>query len=129
MTKRRILLIDDEEDFCLVMKLSLEGTGEFEVSTATSGDRGINLARRYNPDFILLDIMMPGKDGFAVLKIVKEDEKTRHIPVIMLTAKVDASSKEKAASLSCDDYITKPVELEELKARIERVIEKRSGIL
>ena len=110
------------------MKPSLERIGGFEVLTATDGDRGINLARRYNPDLILLDIIMPGKDGFCVLKIIKEDEKTRHIPVIMLTARVDATSREKAESLSCEDYITKPVGVEELKERIEKAIEKRTAI-
>ena len=98
------------------------------MATATSADKGIKLVRKYKPDLILLDIVMPGKDGFAVLKTIKNDEKTRSIPVIMLTAKVEESYKRKAASLYDEDYITKPVEVAELKSRIEKVIKKRKGI-
>lgn len=128
MIKTKILLIDDEKSFCYFTKKNLEETGEFEVATATSGDKGIKLVRKYKPDLILLDIVMPRKDGFAVLKTIKKDEKTRAIPVIMLTAKEEESYKLEAARLYDEDYITKPVELEELKSRIEKIIKKRRGI-
>lgn len=128
MIKNKILLIDDEESFCYFTKKNLEETGEFEVATAISADKGIKMIRKYKPDLILLDIVMPGKDGFEVLETIKKNEKTRSIPVIMLTAKGENSYKRKAARLYDEDYITKPVEVAELKSRMEKVISRRRGI-
>lgn len=127
MYKKRILLIDDEDDFCKLVKMNLELIGNFEVTTATNGKKGIKLAKKLKPDLILLDILMPGIDGFAVLQRLKEDENTIEIPVVMLTAKGDEVSKTKASELYDEEYITKPIEAPDLKARIEEVF-KRRGI-
>lgn len=126
MVKKKVLIIDDEGDFALLVKKNLELIGDFEVDMAINGKEGIEKARNKNPDVILLDILMPGLDGFEVLKKLKEDKKTMTIPVLMLTAKGDEESKIKAAQLYDEAYITKPIEASDLKAKIEEVL-KREG--
>ena len=128
MIRNKILIIDDEEDFTYFTKMNLEGTGKFEVVTATDADTGIKMVRKFKPNLILLDIMMPGKNGFEVLKAVKKNKETRAIPVVLFTVKHEDSYKHKAARLYDEDYITKPVELEELIDRIEKVLKKRNGL-
>ncbi|MCQ9205032.1 MAG: response regulator [Omnitrophica bacterium] len=123
--KRKILIIDDEEYFGKLAKKNLELLGNLEVDTTTDGIEGINLAKEKKPDLILLDIMMPGIDGFEVLKRLKADSETVKIPVIMLSAKEDEESKIKAAQLYDELYLTKPIESEKLKAKIESVFEIR----
>ncbi len=81
--------------------------------------------RWHRPDLILLDIMMPGINGFELLRKLKEDKKTMYIPVIMCTALGDMTSKIKAEGLYCDDYIVKPVDIEVVKSKIEGVLAKR----
>lgn len=125
--KIRILIIDDEKDLTFLLKENLELTGKYEVVTATSGKEGIALANHKNPHLILLDIIMPKMDGFEVLKNLKENEKTTTIPVIMLTAKADEESRMRAARMYNEDYITKPVGIEELKSRIEAILKLRSS--
>ena len=122
LRKAKILMIDDEKDLCFFVKANLEIVGNYEVLTATSGKEGVRSASWNKPDVILLDVMMPGMDGFEVLKKLKEDEKTESIPVIMLTARGDDESKMKAAGLYGDDYLIKPVEFKTLKARIDSVL-------
>lgn len=127
MAKKRILLIDDEKDFCILVKKNLELITDYEVYVATDGIQGISQAKRVRPDLILLDIMMPGIDGFKVLERLKKDKRTNSIPVVMLSAKVDDTSKVEAAQLYNEDYLTKPIEAQDLKAKIEDVF-KRLGI-
>jgi len=125
MNKKNILIIDDEKDFCLLVKKNLELIGDFKVDVAFNGEEGIKKATNNQPDLILLDIIMPELDGFAVLAKLKENRKTLAIPVLMLSAKEDIESKLKAAELYDDAYIIKPVEASELKARIERVLKPK----
>ena len=120
--EKKILIIDDEEDFCYFVKKNLEAISNFEIITATRGRKGIQLARKKKPDLILLDIMMPGIDGLEVLKRLKKSEKTQNIPVIMLTAKDEDESKIRALGSFCDDYIVKPVENVVLKGKIHKVL-------
>ena len=127
MDKKRILMIDDEINLCKIVKKNLESTGNFSVDFATNGKDGIRLAKK-QPDVILLDICMPGVDGFGVLKAIKEDEKTLSIPVIMLTALDDEANKIKANELYDEAYIIKPVEVQALIAKIEEVL-RRTGRL
>lgn len=125
MRKARILMIDDEKDLGFFVKANLELVGDYEVLIATSGKEGLRSASWHKPDVILLDIMMPGMDGFEVLKKLKTDTKTESIPVIMLTAKTDDESKITAAGLYGDDYLIKPVEFKTLKARIDSALESK----
>lgn len=126
MGKKRILIIDDEESFSRLVKRNLELTNDFEVDVAREGKEGIRLAKKIKPDLILLDILMPGMDGFSVLEKLKKGNDTITIPVVMLTAKGDEASKNKAAQLYDELYITKPIDAPELKAKIEKVL-KRKG--
>ena len=121
----KILIIDDEEDFSFFVKKNLERIEHYEVITAAEGKGGVEKAMQYEPDLILLDIMMPGISGFEVLRRLKSDEKTRAIPVIMLTGKDDDESKIKAAGLHNEDYIVKPAGAEELRSRIEKALKGR----
>ncbi|TRZ48776.1 DNA-binding response regulator [bacterium] len=127
MTKKKILIIDDETDFCKLVKRNLELIGDFEVAIAGDGKQGFNSAKKLKPDLILLDIMMPRMDGFKVLEKLKSDMNTIAIPVIMLTAKGDEASKVKASELYDEEYIAKPIEAPELKTKIDEVL-RRSGV-
>jgi DNA-binding response OmpR family regulator len=120
--KKKILIIDDEKDYTYFLKFNLEQLKKFKVFTATNGKAGLKLARRKKPDLILLDIMMPGIDGFDVLTTLKENIKTTAIPIIMMTALDQDETKEKASGFYCADYFTKPIEMQELVAGINRVL-------
>jgi DNA-binding response OmpR family regulator len=124
--KQIILLIDDETDYCALLKMHLSFIGNFEVVCAGSGNDGLRLARRIKPDIILLDVIMPGLDGFAVLEKLKKDDETISIPVIMLSGLDEDSAKIKAAQLYDESYVTKPVDVYQLKAKIEETLKLRS---
>ncbi len=121
---KRILIIDDEKDFCHMVKVNLQGLGDYEVRVANSGPAGLQAASADRPDLVLLDIMMPGMDGLEVLKRLKQNLGTLHIPVLMLTAVKDSETKEKAVRLYDEGYIEKPIQMEELKARIDKALSK-----
>jgi len=120
--RRKIFVIDDEEDFAYFVKANLELVSNYEVIIFTKGKKGIKAAAKERPALILLDIMMPGMDGFEVLKRLKKSEKTMKIPVIMLTAKNEDESKIEAAGLYCEDYIVKPVEIRALSSKIHKIL-------
>ena len=121
-TKKKILLIDDEEDFCFFVKLNLEKTGKFEVMTTTSGSRGIVMASKEHPDLILLDIIMPEMSGGQVAEQLFDNPKTKNIPVLFITAiasRSDVQSQE--GIIGGRNFIAKPVTPEELMAKINGV--------
>ncbi|MDD3295736.1 MAG: response regulator [Candidatus Omnitrophica bacterium] len=120
---KKILAIDDEKDFCFFTKKNLERAG-YEVFTVSDGKSGIKVAKEQRPDLILLDIMMPGIDGFEVLEILKKDSNTCHIPVVMLTGRDDEESKSRAKKLLNEDYLIKPVEIENLREKVESILGK-----
>lgn len=100
----------------------------YKVIIANSGRKGIKLAVKEKPDLILLDIMMPQMTGFEVLDKIKQNKKTSEIPVVMLTALDDSRAREKAAELKNEDFIVKPVGLDELRSRIDLILkEVRDG--
>lgn len=105
---KRILIIDDEEDIRAVVQVSLEEFGGWETIAASSGTEGLQLARLLVPDAILLDISMPDFDGFQVCEALQQDAETQVIPVIVLTAKVLPSDRQRFASLNVAGVITKP---------------------
>jgi len=127
-SKMKVLIIDDEKDFVYFVKLNLESFGCYKVATGHDGSRGLRLAKWFKPDVILLDIMMRGKSGFEVLEKLKADKVTMSIPVLMLTARNDESSKEKATGLYDDDYIVKPVAKDVLRSRIDKVVSRHTAL-
>ena len=126
--KAKILLIDDDPDFVEATKLVLESNA-YKVVTASDGNEGLAKARQEKPDLIILDIIMPVKDGFNAAEELKKDPGLEKIPVIMLTSfaeKVGETnlSLSQGLSLDTEDYIDKPVSPEELLKRVERQLKK-----
>ena len=105
---KRILIVDDEEDICQVVQASLEEFGGWQTVLAYSGQDGLTLAQAEHPDAILLDVSMPGMDGFELFEKLQEDPETREIPVILLTSKVLARDRNRFAHLAIVGVITKP---------------------
>ncbi len=128
--KFKILVIDDEPDICALLKDSLPQMGNFKVIVGKGGKIGawLALCRWHRPDVVILDIMMPGVDGFEVLRRIRKNKETTYMPVIILTGRQDYVTKIKAEGLYCDDYLVKPISLDVLKSHIEEVLKKR-GII
>lgn len=122
MDKKKILVVDDEDGICQLIKENLELRGGFEVDTASNGRDGLKSAKAIKPDLIILDIRMPKMDGFEVLKRLKDDMSTMAIPVIMLSALEDDASKIKSSQLYSDFYMTKPLKIAELQSKVEQVL-------
>lgn len=116
---KKILIIDDEEEFVSYMKANIELRDGYEVITALDGEEGLKAAESGKPDLVLLDIKMPGMDGFEVLKRLKENKNTKSIPVIMVTARTDDDTMMEALKLHDNGYVVKPVKIEELEEKME----------
>ena len=117
MSKLKILLVDDDPNIRQLVNLYLEKEG-FEVAMADRGDEALKLFRESPPNLILLDVMLPGMDGWQVCREVR---KTSNIPIIMLTAKDETFDKVLGLELGADDYVVKPFDMKELVARIKAV--------
>lgn len=128
-SKKKVLLIDDESDFCFFVKNNLEQTEEFEVLTATNAVEGIKLARFEMPDLILLDIVMPKMEGSDVAAILLGNPKTKHIPLIFLTAVVnkDEIGFETIKEIGGQYFIAKPVDTESLVSCIRMILKEKEG--
>lgn len=120
--KKKVMIIDDEKDYCYFLKTNLELTGDYKVYTLSNSKWAARIASIFKPSVILLDIMMPGADGFAVLEGLKNNKHTLTIPVIMLTALHGNEDKQKASHLYSEEYLIKPVELSYLRSRIDTVV-------
>jgi two-component system alkaline phosphatase synthesis response regulator PhoP len=125
---KKILLVDDDPDLVNAVRMILEAKN-FEVAAAYGGVEGLQRARTENPDLIVLDVMMPDKDGYAVCKELKSDPQLSRIPVLLLTAVVSHISttrftQQMGLETEADDYIDKPVEPEVLVKRIETLLSK-----
>jgi two-component system alkaline phosphatase synthesis response regulator PhoP len=114
---RRILVVDDDREVVRLIRAYLEQAG-FEVLAAHDGDTAVHVIRRERPDLLLLDLMLPGKDGWAITRLVRGDAALAHIPIIMLTARVDDTDKIVGLELGADDYVTKPYNPREVVARV-----------
>ena len=118
MANQTILIIDDEEPIRELLKLTLQSAGFGSILEAANGEDGLALARRYMPDLILLDLMLPGMDGLSVCRQLKSSPDMQRIPIIMLTAKSDESDIVVGLEMGGNDYITKPFSRKVLAARI-----------
>ena len=120
---QRILVIEDERDIADLITFNLERAG-YEVMKAHDGITGANLAVQGNLDLVVLDLMLPGKDGFAVFKDIKRDARSRSVPVIMLTAKAQTEDRIQGLEAGADDYLTKPFSPKELLLRVQAVLKR-----
>ena len=116
----RILVIDDEPDVLLLCRVNLEITGH-QVLEAPDGERGLELALHEEPDVIVLDLMLPNRDGLSVLGDLTADERTRQTPVILLTARTQAEDRLAAWHAGCTEYVTKPFSPVALAETVNRV--------
>lgn len=122
MPKKQILIVDDEPDVALTAKYNINKEDEFDVNIARSGEECFDfLENKGCPDLIVLDIMMPGMNGWEVHKRLKDNSLWRNIPVIFLTARVDVTA-ENAGKFLAEDYIEKPYEPGDLKRRIKKIL-------
>ena len=118
MAKGKILVVDDEEHILELIRYNLDASG-YEVIEASDGDDAVKKAINEVPDLILLDLMLPGKDGYDVCRELRSNGKTKAVPIIMLTAKSEEIDKILGLELGADDYITKPFIVDELVARVK----------
>ncbi len=118
----KILLVDDNTANLQVLRESLEGLG-CKILVAKNGVSALAIVEKARPDLILLDIMMPEMDGYEVCRRLKDDEATRHIPVLFLTALADAADEAKGLALGAVDYITKPIHPDLVRARVRNHLE------
>jgi two-component system response regulator VicR len=123
MLDTKILIVDDDTNICDLLKLYFENEG-YAVKTANDGAEGLNFFKIYDPDIVLLDIMLPKKDGWQVCREIREMSSK---PIIMVTAKEEADDKVMGLELGADDYVTKPFSIKVLLARIKANIRRFSG--
>jgi two-component system phosphate regulon response regulator PhoB len=121
-----ILIVDDERDLVSLLDFNLRQAG-FETLLATSGQEALQHLRRRVPDLVLLDLMLPDLSGTEICRTVKSDPRTKHVPVMMLTAKGEEVDKVVGFELGADDYVTKPFSVRELVLRVRAVLRRAAG--
>ena len=120
-----ILVADDEPNIVLSLEFLLKQAG-FRVRTVADGEAALAAIAQEPPDLVLLDVMIPGRDGYAVCQAIRSNPAWRDVRIIMLTAKGGEIQREKGLSLGADEYVTKPFSTRELVERIRRMLERRS---
>ena len=125
-TAARILVVDDEPDIVALVVYHLAKAG-YRVSSASTGPDAVAVAKRERPALVVLDLMLPGISGFDVLREIREDPDTRHVAVLMLTARKDEPDRIKGLSLGADDYLTKPFSPQELVLRVQAILRRISS--
>lgn len=123
---KRILIVDDEQDILDLLRFNLESEG-YETIIAGDGLQALELAKQ-RPDMIILDVMLPGKDGWEVMRELRQSSMTQNIPVIFLTAKAGEIDEVVGLELGADDYVVKPISMRKLLARVKAVFRKAQPI-
>ncbi len=123
MSKGRILVVEDDFDISNMLRIYFTGQ-DYEVSVAPRGGDALTLTRQNLPHLIVLDIMLPDMDGYAVCKELRTTTRTSHIPIIFLTQRDERSDRIAGLEMGADDYITKPFDIEELKLRVQNAIQR-----
>ena len=126
MVKKTLLLVEDNEDLLEVLRITFEAEG-FRCLTAADGEEALKLCKRHGPDLLVLDLMLPGMDGFEVCTEIKRDRALSHIPILMLTAKAEESDVVLGLSLGADDYVPKPARPRELVARVRNLLRRSNS--
>jgi two-component system alkaline phosphatase synthesis response regulator PhoP len=117
MAKQRVLVVDDDREVVRLMRAYLEQAG-FDVLVAFDGETAVHALRRDKPDLLLLDLMLPDRDGYDITRLVRSDPNLATTPIIMLTARVDVTDKIVGLEIGADDYVTKPYDPREVVARV-----------
>lgn len=120
---KKILVVDDEPEMVKILQIRLKVSG-YEVIAAYDGEQGLSMARNESPDLIILDVMLPKLTGYQVCSTLKSDNKYKHIPIIMLTARAQYTDKDAAFESGADAYIVKPFEFKEFLAKVEEILNK-----
>jgi two-component system alkaline phosphatase synthesis response regulator PhoP len=123
MSQKKILVVDDEVDLVETVRFPLEVEG-FNVLVSYNGEDALNKARKEKPDLIILDLMLPKLDGYKVCRLLKFDERYKHIPILMLTAKTQDKDKLLGKETGADEYITKPFEMDHLLEKVKAYLSK-----
>jgi len=123
MSAKKILVVDDEIDLVETLRFPLELEG-YNVLVSHDGEDALNQARKEKPDLILLDLMLPKLDGYKVCRLLKFDERYKHIPILMLTAKTQEKDKILGMETGADEYITKPFEMDYLIEKVKAYLNK-----
>jgi CheY-like chemotaxis protein len=121
----KILYVEDNDDNVYMLKMRLELLDEFEVLVAEDGEKGCEVAATERPDLILMDLELPGIDGWEASRRLKSNPNTSEIPIIALSAHALSGVREKALAAGCDEFDTKPVEFDRLLATIRKVLARR----
>jgi phosphate regulon transcriptional regulator PhoB len=125
MGKHKMLVVDDEPDIVELVSYNLKKEG-FDVSSASDGEEALGMIRKGEFDFLILDLMLPGIQGMELCRILRNDPKTSHLPIIMLTAKGEEIDRILGLEIGADDYMTKPFSPRELIARVKAVLRRLS---
>ncbi|MCX6018429.1 MAG: response regulator transcription factor [Chloroflexi bacterium] len=125
---QRILIADDDRQITRLVQSYLERAG-FEVRVAHDGEQALHMLRAENPDMAVLDVMMPGRDGFELARLIRADRRLAALPILMLTARVEDIDKLQGLELGADDYLTKPFNPPELVARVRAILRRVNGDL
>lgn len=121
----KILYVEDNEDNAAMLTTWLELEDDLQVIVATDGIRGVELATREAPDLVLMDLYLPGMDGFEAIRLIKASSASRRIPIIALSAHALEDDRAKAYAAGCDDFETKPIDFPRLIAKMRRLLGTR----
>jgi two-component system phosphate regulon response regulator PhoB len=124
MAKETILVVEDEEDILELLRYNLTKEG-YRVTGVTTGEEGLRAAKSLLPDLLLLDLMLPGMDGLELCRLLRQDPKTQHLPIVMVTAKGEEPDIVTGLELGADDYLAKPFSPRVLLARVRAVLRRR----
>jgi DNA-binding response OmpR family regulator len=126
MSSQTILVVDDSKETVRAVRVYLEQSG-YKVLTAYEGETALHMLRREQPDLVVLDLMLPDRDGLDITRVMRRDAGMKNIPIIMLTARVEDQDKIVGLELGADDYITKPFNPREVVARVRSVLRRSAG--
>jgi len=120
-------MVDDDLDLCLIFQTVLEHLG-YDSVFAVNGNEAVKIATTQKPDLILMDIIMPVMNGYQATRMIRQNPKTRSIPIIAVTALTSSEEREECLKSGCDDYIAKPLTIKDLAFRIEKLLKQKSSL-
>ena len=120
-------MVDDDLDLCLIFKTVFEHLG-YDSVFAVDGAEAVKIATTQKPDLILMDIIMPVMNGYQATRMIRQNPKTRSIPIIAVTALTSSEEREECLKSGCDDYIAKPLTIKDLAFRIEKLLKQKSSL-